>query len=33
MKSKKFFLLAGIFLILGAGTAEAGKSLYLPLNS
>ena len=31
MKRKIFFLLAGIFLTLGVGTAEAGKSLYLPL--
>ncbi len=31
MKRKKFFLLAGFFLVLGMGTAEAGKSLYLPL--
>jgi lysophospholipase L1-like esterase len=31
MKNKIFFLLAGIFLTLGGGMAEAGKSLYLPL--
>ena len=31
MKIKKFILLAGIFLLLGPGLAEAGKSLYLPL--
>ena len=31
MKSKIFFLLAGIFLTLGVGTAEAAKFLYLPL--
>jgi len=31
MKIKKFFLWAGIFLILGGSTAEAGNSLYLPL--
>ena len=31
MKIKKVFLLAGIFLILGGSTAEAGNSLYLPL--
>jgi lysophospholipase L1-like esterase len=30
MKIKEFFLLAGIFLILGQGSAEAGESLYLP---
>jgi len=31
MKIKQVFLLAGIFLILGQGLAEAKKSLYLPL--
>ncbi len=31
MKIKKFILLAGIFLLLGPGLAEAKKSLYLPL--
>ena len=31
MKRAKVFLMAGIILILGWGTAEAGKSLYLPL--
>ena len=31
MKIKKVFLLAAIFLTLGGGTAEAGKSLYFPL--
>jgi lysophospholipase L1-like esterase len=31
MKIKRVFLLAGIFLILGHGLAEAKKSLYLPL--
>jgi len=31
MKIKQIFLLAGIFLILGQGLAEAKNSLYLPL--